>query len=89
LCERVVAGQASIRDWKLPATTHAELLTKYIAMRLHRSGGDAEPLSDLVIRATGGDEDDHLALPVSDRRTPLSRCVRHGTTLRLVEARHH
>ena len=73
LCERVVAGEAPVCDRQLTPTTHAELLPQDVAMRLDRPGGDAEPLRDFVVGATGGDEDDHIALPGRDRRDPLDR----------------
>src|SRR5688500_7120802 len=82
VCERVVAGQAPICDRKLASTAHAELLPEHVAMRLHRPGGDAEPLRDFFVGATGCDEDDHIALPWRDRRNPLDSCISHCTRLR-------
>ena len=73
LCERIVACEASIRARQLAPAADAELLPKNVAVRLHRPGGDAEPLRDLVVGATGSDEDDHVALPGRDRRHPLDR----------------
>ena len=56
-CERPEGG------WDLPPPRHPELLAKDIAMRLRRPRGDAEPLSDLFVRAAQRDQLDHLALP--------------------------
>ena len=46
-------------------------------MSLRRSRGDAEPLSDFIVRAPGGDELDDLPLPLGDVRKGLSQCVVH------------
>jgi hypothetical protein len=78
LCERILARQAPVGDRELAPATNAELLTKNVAMRLDRPGGDAEPLRDLVVRAARGDENDHVPLPIGDRWNPLNCCVHHG-----------
>src|SRR6266566_10030393 len=53
--ERVVAGYRPVRHGDLPASSNTELLAEDVRVRLRRSGGDAKPLADFVIRAPGGD----------------------------------
>jgi hypothetical protein len=39
---------------------------------------DAEAPRDLVVRASGGDQLDHLKLPIRDHRRPLVQDCDHG-----------
>ena len=77
LRERIVAREAQIGDGYLPPARDAELLAQHVAMRLGGSWGDPEPLANLVVRAAGGDQHDHLTLPLGDRHLPLDHCIRH------------
>ena len=76
-CEGVVSGYRPVRDWDLPASGHTEFLPQDVRMSFRRSRGDAEPLSDFLVRAPGGDELDDLPLPLGDIRKRLSQCVVH------------
>ena len=87
--ERVFAGQAPVGDRKLSPATYAELLPKHVAMRLDRPGGDAEPLRNLVVRAAGGDENDHVTLPFGNRRIPLDCRFQPWPRLRRDALPHH
>ena len=60
-CERLEGG----RD--LPPARYAKFLAKDVAMRLRSPRRDAEPLSDLFVRAAQRDQLDHLALPLGQR----------------------
>ena len=71
-CERLECG----RD--LPPPRHPELLAKDIAMRLRSSRRDAEPLSDLFVRAAQRDQLDHLALPLGQRDIRSVGGASHG-----------
>ena len=62
----------------LPPPRHAELLAKRIAVRLGRSGRDAEALADLFVRAAGRDERDDFTLASGDRRDPARESFVHG-----------
>jgi len=50
-------------------------------MGLSGSRRDAEPRRDLFVRVSGGDQLDHLKLPIRDCRRPLMQDCDHGTTL--------
>ena len=64
----------------------AELLSKDVAVRLRRPWRDAEPDADLFIRATPGDQLDHLELPLSqDERRVVGSA--HGDETTLARAR--
>src|SRR5262252_7642903 len=60
--EGVLAGERLERGRNLPPPRHAELLAQHVAMRLSRSGRDAETLSDLVVRAPARDQHNDLEL---------------------------
>src|SRR5688572_10408408 len=81
LRERIVAREGEIGDGYLPPARDAELLAQHVAMCLGGSWGDPEPLADLVVRAAGGDQHDHLTLPLGDRHLPLDHCIRHDERL--------
>jgi hypothetical protein len=70
--EGVAAGQRSIRAWDLPTSGATELLTEHVGVGLRRTRRDAETASDLLIRASGGDQLDHLTLPIRNNRRPLA-----------------
>ena len=50
-------------------------------MGLRGSRRDAEPSCDLVVRVSGGDQLDHLKLPIRDCRRPLMQDCDHAATL--------
>ena len=50
-------------------------------MGLGGSRRDAEPSCDLLVRVSGGDQLDHLKLPIRDCRRPLMQDCDHGATL--------
>src|SRR5215471_11215569 len=60
--EGVLSGERFERGRDLPPPRHAELLAKHVAVRLRRSGRDAETLSDLVVRAPARDQHNDLEL---------------------------
>ena len=64
--EGVLAGERLERGRNLPPPRHAELLAQHIAMRLRRSGRDAETLSDLVVRASARDQHNDLELALGE-----------------------
>lgn len=72
-CEWVVAGDGSVRHRDLSPPGHTQLLAQNVRMSLRRSGGNAEPLAYLVVRATCGDQLDHLTLPVGDGGKGLAK----------------
>jgi hypothetical protein len=76
-CERVVAGHGPIGDGDLTPSAHSELLAQYVRVRLRRSRGDAETLTDLVVRAPGGYQLDDLALPLRDLWNRVPECFVH------------
>ena len=78
LRERVVAGQFSVRARDLSAPRHAELLPQDIAMRLRRPWRDAEPLSNLLVGATGRDQLDDLLLSRSQNGRARLQHRRHS-----------
>ena len=47
-------------------------------MRLRGAGGDAQTLADLVVRESGCDQLDHLALPLRDLQLPLGEYLCHA-----------
>src|SRR5262245_17756786 len=76
--EGVLSGQRSVRARDLPAAGAAELLAEHVRMSLRRPRRDAEPASDLLVRAPIGDQLDHLALPFRDDRRALVQHFDHG-----------
>jgi len=76
--ERVVARQRAVRDRDLSPARDTELLAEYIGVRLRRSRGNAKPLADLVVRAAGCDQLDHLDLSLGEARNRSSQSVVHG-----------
>ena len=76
--ERVFAGQQPVGDRDLPPSGDAELLAQDVAVRLRRPRRDAEALADLVVRQPGGDQLDHLALPLRDPEVPLGQHLCHA-----------
>lgn len=77
-CERVVTGDGSVRHGDLSPPGDTQLLAQNVRMSLRRSRGNTEPLADFVVRATCGDQLDHLTLPLGDRREGFAECVFHG-----------
>ncbi len=75
-CQRVFSRQQSEGDRDLPASRHAELLAKHVAVGLCRSRRDAEDQTYLVVRQTLCDQLDHLSLPCGDTGW-ISECL-HG-----------
>jgi hypothetical protein len=47
-------------------------------VRLRGPRRDAEAPRDLLVRASGGDQLDHLKLPIRDHRRPLVQDCDHG-----------
>lgn len=78
LCEGIAPGDGSIRAWNLPTSRATELLPEHIRVCLRGSRRDAEPLCDLVVRASGGDQLDHLKLPIGDDGRSLMQDCDHG-----------
>jgi hypothetical protein len=59
-------------------------------MSLRSPGGDAESGCDLLVRQAGGDQRDHLTLPVGDRGIPLDHQFHHhGRKLCRTLVAHH
>ncbi len=71
LGEGVAAGQRSVRAWDLTTPCATELLPKNIRVGLRRARRDAETACDLFVGTSGGDQLDHLTLPIRDDRRPL------------------
>jgi len=65
----------------LAASGTAELLPEHVRVGLRRSRRDAETAGDLVVRAAGGDQLDHLTLPIRDDRRALMQQFNQGATL--------
>jgi hypothetical protein len=78
LRQGVTPCQESVGDWDLAAFRDSQLLAEDVAMRLDRSGGDAELPSDLLVRVAGGDELDDLDLTFGERRKLSRQCLVHG-----------
>lgn len=76
--ERVLASQRAVGMRDLPSPRHAELLTKNVAVRLRRSWRDAEPLSNLLVRATGRDQLHDLPLSRGQNRRARLQHRRHS-----------
>ena len=76
--ERVFPREHPERDRDLPAPAHAELRAQRVRMRLRRTRRDAEPLSDLVVRAPCRDQRDDFALPRCQARPSLDRRGDHA-----------
>src|SRR5690348_3975604 len=66
LREGVVSGQEPIGDRDLPSFRYAQFLPQDVAMGFRGAGGDAQSLTDLVVRAAGCDQLDDLALSLRD-----------------------
>ena len=64
--EGVMARQEAVRHRDLPAAGYAEFLAQHVAVGFRRSGGDAEAFADLLVRAAGRNEFDHLSLTGRD-----------------------
>src|SRR6201987_6441248 len=64
--EGVLSGERLECGRDLPPPRHAELLAQHVAMRLGRPGRDAEPLSDLLVRAPARDQRNDLELPLGE-----------------------
>ena len=71
LGEGVATGQRSVRARDLATPSATELLPKDIRVGLRRARRDAETVSDLFVGTPGGDQLDHLTLPIRDDRRPL------------------
>src|ERR671936_25649 len=71
LGEGVAAGERSIRARDLAAAGATELLSKDVGVSLGGSRRDAETTRHLIVRASSGDQLDHLKLPIRDHRRPL------------------
>src|SRR5690348_12075848 len=65
--QRVVARQDPVCQRDLPSLSHAQLEPERVAMRLRGARRDPKCPADLVIRATRGDQLDHLLLPRGNR----------------------
>ena len=72
--KRVLAGQNPKRDRDLPAPAHTQLRAQCVRMRLRRAGRDAEPLSDLVVRASRRDQRDYFGC-LGVRPVPLGNVI--------------
>jgi len=81
LGEGVSAGERSVRARDLPSPRATELLPEHVRVGLRGSRRDAEPSCDLVVRVSGGDQLDHLKLPIRDCRRPLMQDCDHAATL--------
>ena len=68
--KRVFPGEQSVSDRNLPTPGDAEL-PEHVAMCLGGSWRDAQPLADLLVRATRGDQLDDLELTRCDARRDL------------------
>src|SRR5207344_509327 len=78
LGEGVATGQRAIRARDLTASRAAELLPEHVRVGLRRPRRDAETACDLIVRAAGGDQLDHLTLPIRDDRRALVQQFDHG-----------
>src|SRR6202007_2274699 len=65
----------------LTASGAAELLPEDVGMRLGGSRRDAEPECNLVVRAPGGDQLDHLKLAIRDYGRSLMQDCDHVATV--------
>jgi hypothetical protein len=83
LGERVAPRQPSVGAWDLPTPRASELLSKHVRVGLRRPRRDTETVSDFLVRAAGGDQLDHLALPIGDDRRALMQNSDHDPTLTL------
>jgi hypothetical protein len=81
LGEGIAAGERAVRARDLPTPRATELLPEHVRVGLGGSRRDAEPSCDLLVRVSGGDELDHLELPIRDRRRSLVQHCDHAATL--------
>ena len=78
LGEGVPAGEGSVRAGDLPTARTAELLPQDVRVSLCGSRRNAETPRYLIVRASGGDQLDHLKLPICDHRRPLMQDCDHA-----------
>jgi len=71
LGEGIAASERPIRARDLATPCATELLPEYVRVRLGRSRRDAETAGDLFVGTPGGNQLDHLALPIRDDRLTL------------------
>src|SRR3954468_12057476 len=71
LGEGIAAGERAVRARDLPSPCATELLPEDVRVGLGGSRRDAETSCDLVVRVSGGDQLDHLKLPIRDGGRPL------------------
>ncbi len=64
--ERVISRQQPVGRRDLPTPRDAELLAEHVCVCLRRSGRDAEAVTDLLVRASRGDQRYDLALSLCD-----------------------
>ena len=81
LGEGIHAGEESIGDGDLAPAGDSELLAQDVGMGLHGARGDAQLISDLLVREALGDELDDLTLAVRERRCSLRERLVHAAEL--------
>jgi len=74
----VVPCQSPVCDRDLASPLDTKLVPESVGVGLRGPRGDSERCADLVVRATCGDELDHLTLALCDRRGSVDQGAVHG-----------
>ena len=78
--ERILPREHPEGDGNLSAAADTQLRAQRVRMRLRSPGRDAQPFSDLVVRAPCRDQRNDLTLPRCQARlSPVDRLSDHGT----------